>query len=269
MNIKLTKTLVAVLILSTLAILANAAWIKSNNEIERLEDERTKLNDDISSLTDAMSEYEVIIDEKDTEIASLNDALTDSQEKLSELTEELNTLNEDEEVIVESINKTTIVEETATEEETYIPEEPAITETNDSETDDEILIYSITNEDGESYIPPYYEDVTDDDIYWIQRVVETETYGADMMSKSHVASVVLNRIGAGTWGNSAEEVVTSPSQFVYFRTTISQSTIDAVNYVLENGDTAQGALYFHSGGYTATFCGRSCIFGDDVGHYFY
>ena len=100
-------------------------------------------------------------------------------------------------------------------------------------------------------------------------MVETETYGADMMSKTHVASVALNRMDSGLWGDSMAAVITAPSQFAYGRTSISDSTKEAVDYVLENGDTAQGALYFHSGGYTSTFCGRSCIFGDDVGHYFY
>lgn len=230
---------------------------ESNDRVAALGQQNNELTEQLSTNTDA---YEA-------EIASYTDANEALNEEIKGLQEEVDKLNQE-------IEDLSIPEEEEDDTSDSIEEDETDNtySTNSNNTDsesDEVIISSIIKEDGEVYIPSYYKDVTDDDIYWIQRVVETETYGADMISKSHVASVVLNRIGAGSWGDSAQEVVTSPNQFVYFRTTISQSTIDAVDYVLENGDTAQGALYFHSGGYTSTFCGRSCIFGDDVGHYFY
>lgn len=107
------------------------------------------------------------------------------------------------------------------------------------------------------------------DIYLIQCVVETETYGADFESKTHIASVIMNRVYSDRFPNSPAGVVTAPSQFVYFRTNISQDTIDAVNHVLTNGDTVQGAIFFHSGGFSESFSGASYLFTDSVGHHFY
>lgn len=110
---------------------------------------------------------------------------------------------------------------------------------------------------------------TETDITYMWRCVETETYGADFESKTHVASVIINRVDNGGFGSSPYEVITSPYQFAYFRTSISDSTKEAVDYVLMNGDTARGALFFHSNKTTATFCGRSLIFTDSCGHNFY
>lgn len=112
-------------------------------------------------------------------------------------------------------------------------------------------------------------EIVDWDLYYLQCCVETETYGADFWSKTHVASVVMNRVNSDQFPNSIAAVVTAPNQFAYFRTNISQETIDAVNYVLENGDTAQGGLFFHSGEYSDTFNGAVYIFTDDVGHHIY
>lgn len=251
------------LLITTIVMTCNMAskLDESNDRVAALGQQNDELTEQISTITDA---YEAEIASYTDANEALNEEIKGLQEEVDELNQEIEDLTEPEEEEEENTSDDVAVNESKNEDvDTYVED------TNTDTESEEVIISSITKDDGEVYIPPYYKDVTDDDIYWIQRVVETETYGADVMSKSHVASVVLNRIGAGSWGDSAQEVVTSPNQFVYFRTTISQSTIDAVNYVLENGDTAQGALYFHSGGYTATFCGRSCIFGDDVGHYFY
>lgn len=106
------------------------------------------------------------------------------------------------------------------------------------------------------------------DYEYLLRMAETETYQCDMMSKTHVISVALNR--CELYGMTPYEVITSPSQFVYHRTNISQSTIDALEYVLENGDTSNGALYFYSGeSASPTWQDREYIFTDDAGHHFY
>ncbi len=125
----------------------------------------------------------------------------------------------------------------------------------------------IVEEKPELKVTTYSGSYSDIDIYYLQRVAETETRGADMMSKTHVVSVVLNR--CKLYGQSPYNIIIAPNQFAYGRTSISQSSIDAVNYVLEHGDTARGALFFHSGAYTSTFCKHSYIFTDDVGHHFY
>lgn len=242
-----------------------AIMAETNSTQQEVEDLRTE----ISSLTDA---YE-------TENASLTDAITELKEEIKQSTEEVTTeeSTEEEEIStkeaeVTTTTRNTTVSETTEETDQTIVEEAVVfdEEYTNSQYPVEAEIVPIEGEIGDYEEPTTtYSGLSETDIYYLQRVAETETYGTDMMSKTHVVSVVLNRYNVGTWGNTVQAVVTSPNQFCYFRTSISQSSIDAVNYVLENGDTAQGALYFHSGAYSSTFCGRPFIFGDDCGHYFY
>ena len=115
-----------------------------------------------------------------------------------------------------------------------------------------------------------YDVFTENEIFLIQRVVETETYGADLLSKTNVASVIFNRINhtKSKFGNSVWEIIYSPNQFSYFRTKISETTIKAVENAFLH-DTTQGALFFHSGKSKKTFNHAKFLFKDDVGHSFY
>lgn len=113
-----------------------------------------------------------------------------------------------------------------------------------------------------------YDYFTEDEVRLICRVVETETYDQDFDSKCNVASVVFNRIESEKFGDTVEEII-KPGQFVYGRESLTEDTILAVMYAFEIGDTAQGALYFHSNEKTDKFCGRSYIFTDEAGHHFY
>ena len=110
---------------------------------------------------------------------------------------------------------------------------------------------------------------TEDEVNLICRVVETETYQCDFDSKVNVANVVLNRFESGRFGDTVEEVVTTESQFAYWRKNITEDTILAVMFSFEIKDTTNGALYFHSNKQTDTFCGREYIFSDDAIHHFY
>ena len=114
-----------------------------------------------------------------------------------------------------------------------------------------------------------YTDFTEQDLLYMQRCVETETRDCDFESKTHVASVIMNRVSAGNFGKTPYDVVTAKYQFAYRSEDISESTIEAVNYVIANGDTAQGALFFHSMTWRETFCGRPYMFTDNCGHHFY
>ena len=121
------------------------------------------------------------------------------------------------------------------------------------------------------------EDVTEylhsnfslDEIYLMQRVIETECYQRDFRSKVNVASVILNRLENGKFGNNIEEIITNKNQFAYGRRYITYDTILALEYASYYGDTTNGALYFHSNEKTDRFSGKSHIFTDDSGHYFY
>lgn len=108
-----------------------------------------------------------------------------------------------------------------------------------------------------------------DEIYLMQRVIETECYQCDFMSKVNVASVLLNRVENGNFGNNIEEIITNKNQFAYGRRYIAYDTILALEYASYYGDSTNGALYFHSNEKTNRFSGKSHIFTDDAGHHFY
>lgn len=114
-----------------------------------------------------------------------------------------------------------------------------------------------------------YDVYTEDEIYLMQRCIETETFEQSFDSKVNVANVILNRIEDGRFGNSANEIITSPKQFAFGRKNISEDTKLALEYAYMFVDTTDGALYFHSLSYRPKFSGANYIFTDDAGHHFY
>ena len=115
-----------------------------------------------------------------------------------------------------------------------------------------------------------YDRYNDEEIYMMQRVIETEVYGCDFDAKANVASVILNRIeGDNNFPDDAITVCTAPGQFVYTRKQISEDTKLALEYAAEIEDTTNGALYFNSMAPMDSWNGRTRIFTDHVGHSFY
>lgn len=119
------------------------------------------------------------------------------------------------------------------------------------------------------YPESIYDVYTDEEIYYMQRVIETEVYGGDFDSKVNVANVILNRIFNGAFGDDPISVVTAPGQFAVIRTTISEDTKLALEYAYEIEDTTDGALYFRSDIAPETWNGKTFKFKDKVGHAFY
>jgi len=111
---------------------------------------------------------------------------------------------------------------------------------------------------------------TTEELDLIYRVVETETYTADVESKSHVASVVFNMLNdpEQRFGKSVKSVIKARGRFAYVRKRISPSTKEAVHKAfLKN--TAPDCYAFHSGRRTSSFAGYVYSFTDKVGHHFY
>ena len=113
-----------------------------------------------------------------------------------------------------------------------------------------------------------YDYYTEDEIYLMQRCIETETFEQDFDSKVNVASVILNRIESDEFANEVSEIIVK-GQFAFGRENISENTVLALEYAFMIGDTTDGALYFHSNPKTETFNGAEFIFTDDAGHHFY
>ena len=113
-----------------------------------------------------------------------------------------------------------------------------------------------------------YDYYTEDEVYLMQRCIETETFEADFDSKVNVASVILNRIKSDEFANEVSEIIVK-GQFAFGRENISEDTVLALEYAFMIGDTTDGALYFHSNPKTETFNGAEFIFTDAAGHNFY
>lgn len=130
----------------------------------------------------------------------------------------------------------------------------------------QVVIHYADQVDPPETIYDYY---SDEEVYLIQRCVETEVHGADFMSKVNVANVILNRVKAdGKFGSTPSEVII-PGQFVFGRTEIDESTKRAVEFAFMFKDTTDGALYFQSIAPFEHFSGADYMFTDQAGHHFY
>lgn len=92
--------------------------------------------------------------------------------------------------------------------------------------------------------------ITEDDYQVLIRIVEAEAGGEDIKGRMLVANVVLNRLEIGFGGRTISDVVFAKGQFApiadgrFFKVTPSETTIEAVERVLDGEDYSEGALYF-------------------------
>lgn len=113
-----------------------------------------------------------------------------------------------------------------------------------------------------------YDMYSENEIYLLQRMVETEVGSGDFESKVHVADVVWNRIENDKWPDTIEKIIV-PGQFAFGKTMISESTRLAVEYSFMFPDETMGALAFHSMEKSDKFGNYFYLFTDQVGHHFY
>lgn len=86
------------------------------------------------------------------------------------------------------------------------------------------------------------------------RIVEAEATGEDLHGKILIANVVMNRVDSGRFPDSIYEVVhqeiSGRAQFSpiddgrYYRVSITDSTVQAVEAALKGTDYSEGALFF-------------------------
>jgi len=122
--------------------------------------------------------------------------------------------------------------------------------------------------------PSLYDTYSDEELELLFRVVEAEVTDYDIECKSHVASVIFNRIKKGWWDGDLTKILTAKRQFEvitngrYKRVEITEETVLACEIAFEQ-DTAQGALFFDSTkGKSWAHENREYIFSDDA-HWFY
>lgn len=84
----------------------------------------------------------------------------------------------------------------------------------------------------------------------LERLVQCEAATEDIDGKALVASVVLNRVDTGIWGDDILSVIEAPGQFqpvdsgAYKVTEVDSDTKEAVLLALLDEDISHGALYF-------------------------
>lgn len=84
----------------------------------------------------------------------------------------------------------------------------------------------------------------------LERLVQCEAATEDTDGKTLVASVVLNRVDTGIWGNDILSVIEAPGQFgpvdngAYKVVDVDSDTKDAVIAALIEDDISHGAIYF-------------------------
>ena len=109
---------------------------------------------------------------------------------------------------------------------------------------------------------------SDEEIYLLERVVESECHGADFDSKTHVAAVVLNRVEHEKFPDTLKAVIEQPNQFYYAKTSIDEETKLAVEYAFCAETAADDCLWFHSMQKKEKFSGGDYVFSDNCHHFY-
>jgi len=120
------------------------------------------------------------------------------------------------------------------------------------ETKDETVeSLSVANEASSTFLA-----VTKKEVGMLERIVEAEASGEDMIGKILIANVIFNRMADEEFPDSVEKVIFqkvegsyqfSPiSDERYWTVNVSEDTEEAVQRALEGEDYSEGALYFMS-----------------------
>ena len=122
--------------------------------------------------------------------------------------------------------------------------------------------------------PTLYDTYSEEELELLFRVVEAEATDYNVECKSHIASVIFNRLKSGWWGGDLTKSIMAKRQFEvitngrYKKVEVTEETILACEIAFEQ-DTAQGALFFDSTkGKSWAHKNRTYIFSDDA-HWFY
>lgn len=120
-----------------------------------------------------------------------------------------------------------------------------------------------------------YDMYSDEELELLFRVVEAEATEGDVACKSHVASVIFNRVGSGWHNGDLIKNLMAKRQFEvitngrYKRVKITDETIKACEIGFRY-DTTKGAMYFDcTNGESYAAKNKEFIFRDAIKHDFY
>lgn len=114
-----------------------------------------------------------------------------------------------------------------------------------------------------------YDYYTEEEITYMWKCIETETFQSDFNSKVNVACVILNRIENENFPLDPIDIITNNNQFAYGRNIITEDTKLALEYAFMIEDTTSGCIAFRSDISPKTWNGWEYQFTDDAGHHFY
>lgn len=84
-------------------------------------------------------------------------------------------------------------------------------------------------------------ELTEDERYWLEKLVEAESADEPYDGKLAVANIIVNRLKSNSFPNNINDVITAPRQFQPFENgaiyerVASQDSISAINEVFDNG----------------------------------
>jgi N-acetylmuramoyl-L-alanine amidase len=127
---------------------------------------------------------------------------------------------------------------------------PLATSTSTGESADAEIFSLSTQETLSSYV----FDITEEEIDMLERIVQAEAGGEDMIGRILIANVIMNRIEDEKFPDTVEDVIFQNKdgeyQFSpvdderYWSVDITDKTEEAVQRALEGEDYSEGALYF-------------------------
>lgn len=144
--------------------------------------------------------------------------------------------------------------------------ELATTKLSIENTSNNNVISTIKTDDSEPIVETIYDIYSEKDLEYLYRMVETETFGADVINKSYVAKVALNRVNDDRFPNTLKEVIQQENQFVYYRTNISENTKLACEIAFS--DINNDALWFQKCKTIPSYA-EEYLYTDEVGHSFF
>ncbi len=102
--------------------------------------------------------------------------------------------------------------------------------------------------EGKPERPPY----TEEDLYWMSRIISAESRGEPLLGKLAVGTVVLNRVASGEFPDTVREVIFDRKWGVQFTPVANgtvydeptQESVLAAKLVLDGARVAGDSLYF-------------------------
>ena len=104
----------------------------------------------------------------------------------------------------------------------------------------------------------YKINISSGDIDLIAKLLYLEGRGESEECQKAIVSVIINRLNSGYWGNTYRDVIYAKNQFepvkYISKTTASQKQYEVIEYVMKNGTTLPGYVFYFRANYFFDWC---------------